>query len=362
MTENSSDSSLLSFVEQVSGDTFLKVEENLGQGFVRLKTSEAERRQAKHDIRAVEDIIVELLRNSRDAGCSRIFVATNTEGDFRRITVLDDGVGVPQNMQSLIFEPRVTSKLETMVIDEWGVHGRGMALFSISQNVETCELMASMDKGGTSLSIKSDTAKLKERADQSRWPKVRRIKENDFEVESGPKNLIRNVVEFALANRKIDVYFGSPSEILATLYTLGSKQYESYADAIAQTRDIDTIPLWTRPARSQEPNDICSCASGLGFDVSLRNCYRIINGEIGVLPTVFEKISNSFLPVVKPTDIFKDPRGLKIHSSDMRSFQIDLEKAFDTLAQKYFLSLNDEVKVKVTKDHVHVTFDYGKEQ
>ena len=44
------DDSLLDFVSAVSGDTFLKVEETLGDGYVRLKVSEAERRQAKHDI------------------------------------------------------------------------------------------------------------------------------------------------------------------------------------------------------------------------------------------------------------------------------------------------------------------------
>ena len=49
------DGSLIDFVQSVSGETFLKVEENLGDGFVRLRISEAERRQAKHDIRSVED-------------------------------------------------------------------------------------------------------------------------------------------------------------------------------------------------------------------------------------------------------------------------------------------------------------------
>ena len=52
------DGRLIDFIEQVSGGTHLRVEENLGNGFVRLRTEEAERRQAKHDIRQVEDIII----------------------------------------------------------------------------------------------------------------------------------------------------------------------------------------------------------------------------------------------------------------------------------------------------------------
>ena len=44
------DSDLADFISSVSGDDQLAVEENLGDGFVRLRTAEAERRQAKHDI------------------------------------------------------------------------------------------------------------------------------------------------------------------------------------------------------------------------------------------------------------------------------------------------------------------------
>ena len=59
---------LISFIAQMTGEANLRVEENLGEGFVRLRVSEAERRQAKHDIQHVEDIVIELLRNARDAG------------------------------------------------------------------------------------------------------------------------------------------------------------------------------------------------------------------------------------------------------------------------------------------------------
>ena len=67
---------LISFVASMTGEGNLRVEENLGEGFVRLRVSEAERRQAKHDIQHVEDIVIELLRNARDAGASQIFLAT----------------------------------------------------------------------------------------------------------------------------------------------------------------------------------------------------------------------------------------------------------------------------------------------
>ena len=165
---------LLSFVTSVSGDSFLKVEENLGDGYVRLKVSEAERRQAKHDIRCVEDVIVELLRNSRDAHADRIFVANSREGSVRTFTLVDDGVGIPQPMQDRVFEPRVTSKLETMVVDHWGVHGRGMALYSIRSNAQDARVCLSDLHKGTALTVVTDVSALPERTDQSTWPQLER--------------------------------------------------------------------------------------------------------------------------------------------------------------------------------------------
>ena len=89
---------LADFVARMGGERSLRVEENLGEGYVRLRVAEAERRQAKHDIRCVEDMVIELLRNSRDAGAKRIYLATSREGDLRTTTILDDGSGVPQDM------------------------------------------------------------------------------------------------------------------------------------------------------------------------------------------------------------------------------------------------------------------------
>ena len=361
MSDETHENSLLSFVAQVSGDEYLKVEENLGDGFVRLKVSEAERRQAKHDIRSVEDIIVELLRNARDAGAHKIFVATHVDGAMRHIVIIDDGSGVPEPMRAMIFEPRVTSKLETMVMDDWGVHGRGMALYSIAQNTETCELVNTEVGRGSSLHIEADTSKLKERADQSRWPKIAK-NAGKIEVESGPKNLIRNTVEFALAHDDIEVYFGSPADILATLYQRGKHEYKSFAEAIAAPQERTESVLWKQPALCSEVSELIECSGELGLQVSQRNCYRVLKGEIPPLETVRTRILNTLTPEEKPTDIYRDARGLKIHTSDLAAFQVELEQAFEDLAAKYFLSLSDEVKVTVKKDCIRASFPFEKEQ
>ena len=74
---------LISFIASMSGEGNLRVEENLGEGYVRLRVSEAERRQAKHDIQNVEDIVIEMLRNARDAGADKVYLATTKEDGVR---------------------------------------------------------------------------------------------------------------------------------------------------------------------------------------------------------------------------------------------------------------------------------------
>jgi signal transduction histidine kinase len=189
--------SLIDFVSSVSGDSYLKVEENLGDGYVRLRISEAERRQAKHDIRSFEDVAVELLRNARDAHAQKIFVANAREGDTRTFTIIDDGVGIPESLQASVFEPRVTSKLETMVMDKWGVHGRGMALYSVRENVTSARVACSQPHKGTAITVTSDAENLPERADQSSWPTVERSEAGVVQVTKGPHNIIRRIMEFA---------------------------------------------------------------------------------------------------------------------------------------------------------------------
>ncbi len=38
---------------------------------------------------------------------------------MKTLAFLDDGDGIPIEMHERVFEPRVTSKLETMVMDKW---------------------------------------------------------------------------------------------------------------------------------------------------------------------------------------------------------------------------------------------------
>ena len=161
---------LVDFISAAGQERSLRVEEDLGGGYVRLRVSEAERRQARHDIRCIEDAVIELLRNARDAGARHVYLATSKDGDVRTLVVLDDGRGIPKGLRERIFDARVTSKLDSVHVDRWGVHGRGMALFSVRENALSAEVMASAPGAGSSIRVVVDTGSLAERTDQSTWP------------------------------------------------------------------------------------------------------------------------------------------------------------------------------------------------
>jgi hypothetical protein len=357
-----SDDSLLNFVSSVSGDQYVKVEENLGDGYVRLKISEAERRQAKHDIRTFEDVVVELLRNSRDAHARRIYIANSREGDTRTLTVIDDGVGVPDSMQERIFEPRVTSKLETMVVDRWGVHGRGMALFSVRSNVVEARIAASDNHKGCALLIVSDTTELAEKADQSKWPTAEPDEETKrLKVGTGPHNVIRKVVEFAVEHPELDVYLGTPTEILTTMFVNARDCLD--ARQLLFCDEPSKLPVWQRPAVAGDANELVEIAASIAVPISERTAHRVLGGELVALDSVLEQVAPAEEKPDEPKrpDIYRDRRGLRLHDGDIREFTGRLEDAFDLLAERYYLHLSGEVKVTVGRDNITVKFPVEKD-
>ena len=356
----SSDSSLLDFIAAVSGESHLKVEEDLGDGFVRLRTAEAERRQAKHDIRSVEDIVVEMLRNARDAGATSIFVAASREDDIRTLVFLDNGCGIPISMQKRIFEPRVTSKLESMTMDRWGVHGRGMALYSIKENARQAYVVDSDEDKGSSIAVVVDLASLPEKSDQSSYPIILKEEDGSQRIARSPHNIIRQVLEFALEHRNIDVYLGSPTEITSTLCYLGGRILDEQELLFCDS--LDDLPVYLRPAACGDANELARVCESIGLQISERSAHRILAGDIKPLrPPINRLIPQATPRVDDSVDILRDRRGLKISKDDLDAFARTMERAFQKLGDAYYLSLKDIPKVTVTKDAIRVKFEIEKE-
>lgn len=356
---------LISFIASMSGEGNLRVEENLGDGFVRLRVSEAERRQAKHDIQHVEDIVIEMLRNARDAGANRIYVATSKEDGIRTLLFLDNGCGVPDDMRERIFDARVTSKLETMKMDRWGVHGRGMALFSIRENVESASVVASGPRLGSVFKVVVDTAHLKERADQSTWPVAAKDEQGVYVCVRGPHNILRTVGEFALEElRTCDVYVGTPTEIAATMYAQASSSLD--AGKLLFIDSETDLPVHERLGLASDAQDFIRVARSLGLELSERTAHRVLAGSIPPLRSVSARLlraRDASLPASSKTiDLAKDRRGLKIAPDDIERFSRAVERDFSDLAARYFISLSGEPRIRVTRDRITVSFDIGKDE
>lgn len=351
-------SSLVDFVSALGGERALRVEENLGEGYVRLRVAEAERRQAKHDVRRVEDVVTEMLRNARDAGARHIYVATGREGDLRSTTMLDDGCGIPEDMHERVFEARVTSKLESVHMDRWGVHGRGMALFSIKENAVSAEVMASAPGRGTSIRVVTDARALAERADQSSWPSVGVDDDGRESCVRGPHNIVRACCEFALEERGVcEVFLGSPAEIAATARARATQSVDG--SELLFIDSLGELPVLERLRAAADARELREQASALGLEMSERTAHRIVSGQIRPLRSVLTRLTRAAAPASEPAevDLVRDRRGLRVSSDDLAEFSRVMERDFSVLAERYYLSLASEPRVRVSPRRVTVTFD-----
>lgn len=355
MADLSENNSLLGFVSSLKGGDGLRVEETLGDGYVRLRTSEAERRQAKHDVRCVEDAVIELLRNSRDAGATRIYVGTVREGNMRTIIIGDDGAGIPSSLHKRVFDARVTSKLDTMRMDRWGVHGRGMALFSIKENAVSSEIMVSDVGRGCVMRIIFDCSKLVERADQSTWPVVT-IGSHGPRIR-GPHNIYRTCVEFALEEEGVcNVYVGSPSEALSSMRA----RSVASSDVVGGIESHHRVPFVCLPSLAQDARELAGVASELGIEVSERTAHRVIRGEI--LPLVNAALRSKGSDASRcATGTVHRPRKLSLTTSDEADFQEALKEAFSVVGERYYVQLEKEPSIRITKGRLTVHYDFVEE-
>lgn len=354
--------SLKQFVDTVCTESHLRVETNFGDGFVRLRSDEAQRRQAAHDIRTCEDALIELLRNARDANAHTIFIATTKSNNTRTLVVIDDGVGIPSHMHDLIFQPRVTNKLDTMHFDQWGVHGRGMALYAIKENALSCGVLESYPNQGTAIYASFDTTHTQEKTDQSSFPQFT-LKDNSNVSVRGPKNLIRTSCEFALnVDNSVHVYFGSPTEIAATMYFYGTHTTNLLDRTFAD--DQQSVQLVKKLARAADAQSFCDIAKSLGLELSERSALRIYNNKIPVLEPLHLHIKQA-LAQHKQAHTTKHSQtsthNKHVHQCHIAFSKNDkdelsrlIRKDFQELAQRYYLSDNVSVSLSVTNNELVV--------
>jgi Histidine kinase-, DNA gyrase B-, and HSP90-like ATPase len=220
---------------------------DLGAGFARLTGVEGARRGPSR-ITHIEDALLELARNARDAGAANIFVASTLKNRrYRTLTVIDDGHGIPKSHRDLILQPGVTTRHLNPVTEPGDpvVHGAGLSLYQIKgHSLETKVLSTSSP---TSIQATFDTNVLPERALQST-------------TRPSQSNLRATLQRFTATTNahspRLHSYYGPPARILATLL---------HNRIIPKQRDSSGLR---------------EMALGLGLGVSVRSVQRILRGEV----------------------------------------------------------------------------------
>jgi hypothetical protein len=78
--------------------------------------------------------------------------------------------------------------------------------------------------------------------------------------------------------------------------------------------------------------------------------------------SVYAKLTHhSDSDVQKEIDLLKDRRGLKLAHEDLDEFSRIMERSFDFIAEKYYVSLVDEPRIRVGSDKIVITFDLEKQ-
>jgi hypothetical protein len=377
--QNNSD--LKNFLSELNLKDSLNIEEDLGDGYVRLKISEAERRQALQDINSVEDIIVEMLRNSRDAGSRNIFIGTKKIEDKRRkIYFIDDGGGIPPHLQNLIFESRVTSKLENGKKDPYGFHGRGMALFSIKLNVDDIRIIFSEKSKGASFYIDIDLSKIPEKKDQSLMPQIIKT-DGNLNIIGGVNNIIRTIIEFQLQNRDINFFLGSPTQILSTMREIlrkdsGKNDYPKFDEWEKLSKFIQKniikvteIPILTDNYTVME---IIS-KNIFNMDISQRGIQRVIYNEIKALKPLkidpgssSEELRVSSSPDKNKTGKMPDKKlklydesklASRFEDDEIRCIIKAAEDKIRELGDKYFVTTGENIEYKKANNIIKLSIE-----
>lgn len=348
---------LTSFIDEVAAESHLRVEADLGDGFVRLRSDEAERRQAAHDIRTNEDLIIELLRNSRDAHARNIFLAFGKTGEERVMVVIDDGDGVPKHLQERIFEPRVTSKLDTMHIDKWGVHGRGMALYSIKVNSEQAHIAQSAPGKGCAIYAKTHPDRVSEKRDQSTFPQFI-LNDGGKVTIRGPKNILRTTCEFALEHKgTLNVYLGTITQIAATLHFLSSGSVSAIERAFAN--GLDEAPVTKKLAFARDCQEFSAISQQLGLEMSDRTARRIMEGELQPVPEIKELIElvdqRTSAQSSAPAKRRKQGQVIHFEKNDLTNLKEHVAQGFKPLAQAYYLQEEPDIVVQKRGEALHIT-------
>lgn len=355
--------SLSAFVDKVTGSNTQRISEALGEGFVRLKLGEAEKRQALQDIRCTEDAVIEMLRNARDAGANVIFLATHKTDNTRHLVMLDNGCGIPEAFHETIFEPRVTTKLDSASMDEWGIHGRGMALFSIAANADFAQVTQSEKGEGTAIEVQINIENLGEVKDQSTLPDLTKDEDNHVVLGAGPNNIYKTCASFALSEGEDSITFvGSDAEIVSSIRAFFTSR-AGKSRFLTSPKD-KKYGIFTGLIEAEEGEALSAAAEALGLSISQRTAHRILAKEVKPVPEILRRIKEKPKTPKKPRhnpshsllDFSQNKRKIRLSEEDKQELLGAFTQDLEMLQERYFLVLEREPKLTFRNGKLRVDF------
>lgn len=95
----------------------------------------------------------------------------------------------------------------------------------------------------------------------------------------------------------------------------------------------------------------------MGLEVSERTAHRIMAGQVRPLRSVLSRLTHKPSDGGAEVDLLKDSRGLRITRDDQDEFSRVMERDFALLADRYYLTLRSDPRVRVTRGRITVTFE-----